>query len=482
MQKTKTMKLQYVIACGLLFLGLACTPKVVEEVVEAEKVVTPPPVEEDLSPCPKFSDADNPDQAETDYVLYRDAIRVDDYARAYELWQKVYEVSPAADGRRNTVYSDGIFLYEYFMSQETDSLKRAAYVEKIFGIYDEIDKCYPEGGYIKARKAFDYFYKYPHLKSKKEVYDLFKESLEQDGDKTQDFVVNPFTSLLVDMYDAKEIDQAEAKKYEQRIRELIALGMGNCKGTACERWKIIKEYAPERLRAFEAVKSFYDCSYYKQQYLKDFIVAPTNCDTIRLVYSRMRWGNCPNDDMEVAQVIQAGNTNCVEETEPGPGKQGYDCLKNADYTCAIEKFQQAAEETTDVDRKANYLLLVAKVYYAHRRNFPQARKWALRAAGARDGWGEPYILIGKLYASSGPLCGSGRGWNSQVVTWPAIDMWKKAKRIDPSVAGEANKNIRRYTQYMPTKEDIFQRSLKEGQSFRVPCWIQETTTIRAAPN
>ncbi|MDX1409739.1 MAG: hypothetical protein R3330_16435, partial [Saprospiraceae bacterium] len=90
-------------------------------------------------------------------------------------------------------------------------------------------------------------------------------------------------------------------------------------------------------------------------------------------------------------------------------------------------------------------------------------------------------MIGKLYASSGPLCGPGRGWDSQIVTWPAIDQFMQARRVDPSVSAEANKWINYYSRYMPSVEDIFQRQLQEGQSFTVGCWIQETTTIRAAP-
>jgi len=91
------------------------------------------------------------------------------------------------------------------------------------------------------------------------------------------------------------------------------------------------------------------------------------------------------------------------------------------------------------------------------------------------------LLIGRLYASSGPRCGSGRGWNSQIVTWPAIDMWNKAKSVDASVTGEANKMIAKYRKFMPTKEDIFLRGLKEGQSFKIGCWINTKTVIRAAP-
>ena len=62
---------------GLLLscLALACTPKAGESLEEAPEQTaepTPEPPEEDLSPCPKFRDAPDPDDAETNYVLYRD--------------------------------------------------------------------------------------------------------------------------------------------------------------------------------------------------------------------------------------------------------------------------------------------------------------------------------------------------------------------------------------------------------------------------
>jgi len=92
------------------------------------------------------------------------------------------------------------------------------------------------------------------------------------------------------------------------------------------------------------------------------------------------------------------------------------------------------------------------------------------------------MIIGKLYASSGPLCGPGRGWDSQIVTWPAIDKFEYAKKIDPSVTKEANQLIATYSQYMPSREDLHLRTdIHEGDNFKVGCWIQENTTVRAAP-
>ena len=138
------------------------------------------------------------------------------------------------------------------------------------------------------------------------------------------------------------------------------------------------------------------------------------------------------------------------------------------------------EGQDDQERLAKFNLRIAKIYYGHVRDFRKAREFAYKALEYRPDWGEPYIVIGKLYASSGPLCGPGRGWDSQIVTWPAIDKFRKAKRVDPSVAAEANKWIAYYQKYMPSVEDIFQRQLNEGDSFRVGCWIQESTTIRPA--
>ena len=108
----------------------------------------------------------------------------------------------------------------------------------------------------------------------------------------------------------------------------------------------------------------------------------------------------------------------------------------------------------------------------------KARTYALKAAELNPGWGKPYIFIGELYASSGPLCGSGRGWNSQVVTWAATDVWQKAKDIDPSVAAEADKNINNYAQYYPMKNEGFMKGIMQGQSYKIGCWIGTTTKAR----
>ncbi|MDX1666687.1 MAG: hypothetical protein R3350_05645, partial [Saprospiraceae bacterium] len=365
-----------------------------------------------------------------------------------------------------------------FLREAENKAQQEAYKDRIFELYDEIDQCYPQGGYIQARKAFDLYYKYPERADTMEIYRMFKNAIDTDGLDTPDFVLNPFTSLLVKLYFEDRIDMVEAQKYQKTIRAILEKGLEDCQGVGCERWGIVQSYTPSRLEAFETVKGFYDCEYYIDKYYQEFEAAPNDCEVVRMVYSRLNWGECQKMDERFARLIEVGNTNCAPE--PGPAEVAYDCYKNADYDCAIEAYEKAAAEAEEAGKKGRYLMTMAKIYQTHLKNFPRSRQYALQAAEARPNWGEPYIHIGRLYASSGPLCGPGRGWDSQIVVWPAIDMWNKAKQVDPEFAAEANRFIRQYRQYMPNNEDLHMRNKKEGESFYVGCWIQETTRIRTS--
>ena len=66
------------------------------------------------------------------------------------------------------------------------------------------------------------------------------------------------------------------------------------------------------------------------------------------------------------------------------------------------------------------------------------------------------------------------------VFWVACDMFRKAKSVDSSCATDANKLIATYSQYFPSKEDVFfHRDLNEGAPFHVGGWVGKTTTCRS---
>ena len=57
----------------------------------------------------------------------------------------------------------------------------------------------------------------------------------------------------------------------------------------------------------------------------------------------------------------------------------------------------------------------------------------------------------------------------------AIDKFIQAKNIDNTVEDAANKKIATYSKYLPSNEDAFFSGAKEGSTFQVGCWINEST-------
>lgn len=463
----------------LLTWILSCSPKTKEIVV-----TEPVQVEIDYdNPCRKLEDLPPAirEEAENSFVLYQDQMRFKRFEAARDIWKYAFEMAPGANGKITRHFSDGVSIYSELAKASTDSLLRLKYVDTIRIINAKLEECFGVDGTQMSRRAFDYYYNLGDLIPEEEQFETFTRAIEMNKEKMVYFTVNPFTKLLFDRVLDRKISFEEGRRYAAIIQNSIKYGKENCKGQECEGWDVVSDYAPDRLEALEGVDEFYDCSYYADKYYALYQMYPDSCDLISTAYARMIRGACDANDPRLVEVKAAKDTKCfVPPPPPGTLKQAFEAYTNGDYKDAVLLFDQFVSETDDDEKKAKYLLLIAKIYYGDIKNFPQARKYAYDAAKYKSGWGEPYMLIGKLYASSGPLCGPGRGFDSQIVTWPAIDMFAKAKSIDPAVASEANTFISRYAQYMPSKEDIFLRNLKAGNSFYVGCWIQENTTIRTA--
>lgn len=470
-----------------LSLVLASCATSTSELVETPTKPTPPSKPtvkaEKLTPCTTLSDLDSKTKSDTEdaFTLYRDQVKFKKFKEAKPLWQKAFYTAPGANGRATYHFEDGIKIYHHLFTEATDRSLKASLVDTVMSIYAKRAECFGDDGTITARVAFDSYYQYREYTDEAETFAKFKEVVDRKGEKSDYFIVNPFSRMLYDFILDEKISHEEGARYANKIFDIIQYGKANCKEKYCEAWEVIEEYAPSLLSGLEGIRGFYDCDYYMDKYYAQFEAEPTDCDNITEVYLKMVWAHCDPQDVRFITLKEAKAKECyVAPPPPGPLKIAGDLLNEGQFKEAIQYYEQYVDQETDANKKANILLRVSKIYYVHIKNFPAARKYAQMAAEQRPNWGEPFMLIGKLYASSGPLCGPGRGWDSQIVTWPAIDKFRHAKTIDPSVADEANEWIGKYQQYMPKKEDIFLRQLAVGSTFRVPCWIQENTKVRTA--
>ena len=476
---------QFLTICSVCLLFIwACSPSTTE-VVQAEPKPTPKPMpkKERLTDCITLDDLDPGLKSATEdaFTLYRDQIRFRNFPEAKDLWKQAFYTAPGANGRATYHFDDGIKIYDYLYKNMEDESKKGGLVDTILSIYNKRMSCFEDDGTILARKAFNSYYSYRDYVNHDEIFNWFDEVVQLKGLESDYFVVNPYSKMLYDRVLEEKIDHASASTKALQIFDIIANGMETCEEKYCEAWDVIDQYAPPLLSNLEGIKGFYPCDYFMTKYYSQYEENPTDCDNVTEVYLKMVWAECDPEDDRVITLKEAKEKECyVPPPPPGPCKEAYALLNAGQFKEAIAKFDECAASKSDPHKQADMLLINSKIYYAHIKNFPAARKYARNAAALKDNWGEPYMLIGKLYASSGPLCGPGTGWDSQVVTWAAIDKFSYAKQIDPSVTEEANKWIARYRKYMPKKEDIFFRQVKAGDRFVVPCWIQESTTIRTS--
>ncbi|MEE9460478.1 MAG: hypothetical protein V3V53_01500, partial [Bacteroidales bacterium] len=152
-------------------------------------------------------------------------------------------------------------------------------------------------------------------------------------------------------------------------------------------------------------------------------------------------------------------------------------LIKEEFAKAISYYQEAIDREEDPSKKADYLYQLGFITNAYLKQPQKARTYALEAIRLKPDWGEPYILIGDAYAGSKD-CFTDE-FEKTTIYWAAVDQFSKAKSVDAAVAEKANERISTYKKYFPDIETIFFYSLKEGDNYKVGCWINETTKVRA---
>ncbi len=435
--------------------------------------------------CLKFSDLSEAesDRVSDNYSIYRDRINEGKYLEAYPLWKKVYQKAPKTNGRIDYVFRDGIKIYTAFHKAAADSILQQKYVDTMIMIYEKAVICFPEKkSYYFSKQGVDMFYKYRGSMTDEEIYNQLKTAITLDKEEAKVSSIIPLSSLNFKLYGDEKISKEEARSALDNINSIVKMNIENCQDEkTCNAWTQVEQYTLELNNRFESQKGFYDCDFFMEKYYTDFEAAPNDCEMIEELYRKFKNANCTAEDPKMVKLVDTFKDNCMKPTTDPDLACGRENMENERYNESIECYQRYVNKTENVDAKANFNLRIAKIYFLYIRNFSKAREYARAAAQIKPNWGEPYILIGKLYAGSGSICGPGTGFESQVVTWVAIDKWNEAKRIDPSSTNEANKLINTYSKYMPSREDVFSRpKVSEGSTYQVGCWIKENTIVRAA--
>lgn len=119
------------------------------------------------------------------------------------------------------------------------------------------------------------------------------------------------------------------------------------------------------------------------------------------------------------------------------------------------------------------------IIYKDRNQMGVARNYLQKAVDVSPGWGYPVYVEASLYEQSARSCNF--DFDAKLVYLLAQETYRKAKNMDPQIAGQAQDRISALSNSVPTQEDYFFRNLKSGQSVTIKgsCydWINRTVTV-----
>jgi len=433
------------------------------------------------SACVTFEGSGKKDMAMEAHVLYRDQVKLKNFDAAYDNWMKAYEMAPAADGKRAFHYSDGRKILMHKYKNETDEAKKKELAAQILKLYDEQMVCYGADGEearLLGRKAFDMFYtlRTPYG----QVETVLAKAVEEGGNATEYISLVPYATVVQYLFTNEKMDKATARGVYQKLNDIADHNIENN-----EKYSGQYKQAKESMNGtFAQIENYiFDCAYFVEKLKPDYEADPDNPEVLESTIRTLKRRGCEESEPFLAELegkwakyaaeINAKRQAEFEANNPQIlAKKAYDA---GDFKEAVAKYKEAIANEVDAEKQANYYFSVASIQFRKLKSYSAARESARKAASLRSGWGRPYMLIGDMYGSSARNCGD--SWNQRLAILAAIEKYRYAKSVDPSVAEEANKRIGKYNASKPEQSEGFMRQMKAGDKAKVGCWIGETVTI-----
>lgn len=145
----------------------------------------------------------------------------------------------------------------------------------------------------------------------------------------------------------------------------------------------------------------------------------------------------------------------------------------------LDKAENAFKKLISLDsgNKVHYLNL--GILYKDKGQLAAARTQYQKANDVGKGWGQAIFNEGLLYEQAARGCTF--DFDTKLVYQLAVDTYKRAKSVDPSIAQQAQERINALNNSVPTKEDYFFRKLKSGTVIPITgsCfgWIARSVTV-----
>jgi tetratricopeptide (TPR) repeat protein len=386
-------------------------------------------------------------------------------------WREAFMSCPKSS---QNMYLDGLKMMRFKMKKAEDDQKNA-YVDTIVMIYHKRIEYFPnkkgksQVGDILGRLGVELYRIAPERCE--EAYEYLKESVAlEQGNASVSSIVFYFRATIKKVKKGKAEETLIVDTYD----ELMTLIEANLEKYA-DNEKKLAQWENAKGNVEKTFEPYATCDVLVGIYDKKFAETPDDIELLKKITKILKKKKCTSSELFFHSTKQLYQ---LEPTPKAAMLMGQMLIAKEDYSNAAKYMEEAVDMIEGEKEKAEILSGLGKIYYKLNQ-FSKARTYARKALALNPTDGMSYILIGDMYAASADKCGT-NDLTSKVAYWAAIDKYVQAKRADSELTDLANKRIATYSKYFPAMDKIFFHDLKEGDSYKVGCWINETTTVRAA--
>lgn len=384
---------------------------------------------------------------------------------AFKPWRWVFINCPAST---KNIYLHGEKLVDEVLQNETDKAKKDKYIDTLMMVYDKRIQYFGSEGYVLGKKGSDLYKLRPA--SFEQSYNILKKSIELEGNESSGEALIYYFRSAEKMVKAGKSDTAILVDIYDETSVIIEHNLVNSKNDKeAKKWENVKGNIE---LSFEP---WAKCTDLISLYTIKFNDAPNDIDLLKKITKILDKKDCTDSELFFKATENLHKAEPSARTAELTGKM---YIKRELFPEAVPYLQEAIKLYEDDQERADVHFLLANVYFQLKR-YADARSEAYAVLKIRSSDGKAMILIGDLYASTAKQCGEG-DFYSKVAYWAAVDKYAAAMNVDPNVAELARTKINTFTQYFPATEQIFFHDLKEGDPFKVECWINENTKVRAS--
>jgi len=384
---------------------------------------------------------------------------------AIKPWRWVFLNCPLAS--QNT-YIDGVVIVEYMIEKEKDPARKEKLIDTLMMVYDRRIQAFGREGFVLGRKAINLINYRPN--ANEELYSTLRRSVYLSGNESEAPVVAQYFRYAERMLRENKISKDEFFEIYETLIEILDFNVNRHAGNQQQVsvWENIRGFIEQTLEPHASCEDLVDI------FGKKIQETPDNLELLYKVINLFDRRGCTDFPLYLEATLKAYQLDPSPQSAYAIGRMYF---RNRDFAKSIEFLSEAEKLESPADRADGMLLLATS--FKETGNKVRAREAALKALQARPADGHALILIGDLYASSAEECGTNE-LTTKAVFWAAVDKYIEARRVDPSLANEATERINMYSKHFPSIETIFFYGYTEGAPYRVECWINENTTIRAA--